>query len=94
MSSLLNLTALELTNVVLKAEDLSCSIITADPGNKDKKIYIPAPYGDVSGKEFILKNRSNLYSIQLFAGTTTQIAKLGPGEHVKVACDGYEWFIV
>lgn len=95
MSNILDLTALATGNAILKAEDIpSSGIITGDPREKNKRVYIPAPYGDVAGMTLIVRNRSNLFPLFLYSGTTNPISDIQPGKHVQVACDGYEWFIV
>jgi hypothetical protein len=95
MSKIQDLRSLEVSNLVLKPEDIVSTFLTADPQGDDRRIYLPEPNLGGEGLRLLIKNRSDYYNISLFSGLSTNPFRIiSPLGHTEIACDGHTWFVL
>lgn len=88
-----NLTGFSVGNISLSANQITGSILTANPTTSTRNLYLPAAGSNVSGISLIIKNRSNSYGFNVFGGLSL-IGQVSTNSSVLIACDGYTWFVV
>ena len=80
-------------NVSLAANQITASILSGDPNTNGRNLYLPVAGTNVKGLILIVRNRSNLFTFDVWGGLTN-LATIGLNSAVQVACDGYDWFVV
>lgn len=91
--SALDLTAFSTGNISLTANAITAPILTGNPPASGRNLYLPTANTALAGTILIVRNRSNLYTFDVWGGLAN-LATVGVTSTVEIACDGYTWFVV
>lgn len=88
-----DLTEFSIGNISLTSDDINSVIMTGNPSQGGRNLYLPTAGSDVSGVVLIIRNRNSTFTFDVWGGLTN-LATVGTQGSVQIACDGYSWFVI